>query len=115
MVIAPAPAFASLQKFGPVDETGHIGTIFPSEGTQLSDLLTAPNSDELIRDLAELVSHRGVVFFKNQNLTLQQQKELGLRLGQLTGRPAASSLHKHPVTETTPELGTDTQVISSMQ
>ena len=115
MVIAPTPPFASLLKFGPVDETAHVGTTFPSENTQLSDLLSAPNSDELIRDLATLVSHRGVVFFKNQNISLEEQKQLGLRLGQLTGRPAESSLHKHPVTETTPELGKDTQVISSMQ
>ncbi|KAI0090751.1 taurine catabolism dioxygenase [Irpex rosettiformis] len=116
MVIAqPTSPYKSLKDFNPVDETTHIGTSFPSESTQISALLSAPNSDELIRDLARLVSHRGVVFFKNQNLTLEEQKELGLRLGQLTGRPAESSLHRHPVTETTPELGTDTQVISSMQ
>ena len=116
MVVAQSSSpFKSLNDFGPVDETLHIGTTFPSESTQISALLSAPNSDELIRDLARLVSQRGVVFFKNQSLTLEEQKQLGLRLGQLTGRPAESSLHRHPVTETTPELGTDTQVISSMQ
>ena len=106
--------FASLAQFGPVDETTHIGTIFPSESTQLSALLTAPNADELIRDLARLASHRGVVFFKNQNISLDQQKQLALRLGKLTGRPAESSLHKHPISENSPELGADTSVISSM-
>ncbi|KAI0343710.1 taurine catabolism dioxygenase [Trametopsis cervina] len=114
MVIAQTTPFQSLKQLGPVDETTHIGTSFPA-GVQLSDLLTAPNSDELVGHLAKLVSQRGVVFFKSQNLTLSDQKQLGLRLGQLTGRPAESSLHKHPVTETTPELGSDTQVISSMQ
>ena len=115
VVAQSSSPFKSLNDFGPVDETLHIGTTFPSESTQISALLSAPNSDELIRDLARLVSQRGVVFFKNQSLTLEEQKKLGLRLGQLTGRPAESSLHRHPVTETTPELGTDTQVISSMQ
>lgn len=115
MVIAPLHPFALIEKYGPIDETTHVGTTFPSESTQLSELLLAPNSDDIIRNLAELVSFRGVVFFKNQNLSLEQQKQLGLRLGQLTGRPAESSLHKHPVTESTPELGKDTQVISSTQ
>ncbi|KAJ3539772.1 hypothetical protein NM688_g6317 [Phlebia brevispora] len=113
MVPAPNTLFKSLEPFGPVDETAHIGTIFPSDSVQLSAFLNAGNSDELIHDLATLVAHRGVVFFKNQDLTIQQQKELGLRLGQLSGRPAESSLHKHPVSEDTPELGADTSVISS--
>jgi alpha-ketoglutarate-dependent taurine dioxygenase len=116
MVVAQSSyPFNSLKDLGPVDETTHIGTTFPSDSIQLSALLSAPGSDELIRDLGRLVSHRGVVFFKNQNITLKEQKQLGLRLGQLTGRPVESGLHRHPVTETTPELGADTQVISSMQ
>ncbi|KIP11243.1 hypothetical protein PHLGIDRAFT_83668 [Phlebiopsis gigantea 11061_1 CR5-6] len=114
MVAAPTPQATSLARFDPADETAHIGTSFPSEDVQLSAWLAADNSDELIRDLARLVSHRGVVFFKNQDLTIEQQKQLGLRLGQLTGRPAESSLHKHPISESTPELGADTSVISSM-
>lgn len=114
MVAAPTPQATSLARFNPADETAHIGTSFPSEDVQLSAWLAADNSDELIRDLARLVSHRGVVFFKNQDLTIEQQKQLGLRLGQLTGRPAESSLHKHPISESTPELGADTSVISSM-
>ena len=111
---APTPTSESLKPFGFVDETAHVGTSFPSDSVQLSAWLTAENSDELIRDLATLVSHRGVVFFKNQDLTIQQQKQLMLRFGELTGRPKESSLHKHPISETTPELGADTSVISSM-
>lgn len=114
MVAAPTPKSSSLTRFEPVDETSHIGTSFPSDAVQLSTWLAADNSDELVRDLARLVSYRGVVFFKNQDLTVAQQKQLGLRLGQLTGRPAESSLHKHPISESTPELGADTSVISSM-
>ena len=114
MVVAPTPLSSSLARFEPVDETSHIGTSFSSDEVQLSAWLAADNSDELIRDLARLVSYRGVVFFKNQDLTIEQQKQHGLRLGQLTGRPAESSLHKHPISEDTPELGADTSVISSM-
>ncbi|KAI0692112.1 taurine catabolism dioxygenase [Cytidiella melzeri] len=109
----------SLKEFGPIDETTHIGTSFPSssEHTQITTtLLSSPNSDELIRDLARLVSYRGVVFFKKQSISLDEQRLLCVRMGQLTGRPVESGLHKHPVSDGTPELGaTDVQVISSMQ
>lgn len=115
MVLAPAPSpYGVLERFGPKDETAHIGTTFASKEVQLSDWLAADNAAELIRDLARLVSHRNVVFFKHQKLTIEEQKLLGLKLGQLTGRPAESGLHKHPISENTPELGADTSVISSM-
>lgn len=114
MVLVPTPQATSLASFNPVEDTTHIGTTFPSADVQLSQWLKAENADELVRDLARLVSHRGVVFFKNQDITIEQQKELGLRLGGLTGRPAESSLHVHPISESTPELGADTSVISSM-
>jgi alpha-ketoglutarate-dependent taurine dioxygenase len=80
----------------------------------LSKFLTASNSDELITDLATLVSHRGVVFFTDQDITLEQQKELGDRMGQLSGRPATSKLHRHPISESTGEIGAEISVISSM-
>ena len=114
MVSASIARFPALEPYGFVDVTSHVGTSFPSEQAQLAQWLTASNSDELIRDLARLVSYRGVVFFKNQSLTIQEQKELGLRLGRLTGRPVESTLHKHPISEDSPELGADTSVISSM-
>ncbi|KAF7305448.1 Taurine catabolism dioxygenase [Mycena chlorophos] len=104
----------SLSKYESVDLTAHIGTRFPSAATtQLSQLLTAPNSDELIKDLATLVSHRGVVFFSAQDLTLDQQKELGRRLGRLAGNPASSDLHIHPISEDTPEIAKDVSIITS--
>jgi alpha-ketoglutarate-dependent taurine dioxygenase len=40
-----------------------------------------------------LVSERGVVFFRDQDITIEQQKKLGARLGELTGKPNSSSLH----------------------
>lgn len=46
------------------DVTPVIGREF--KDVQLSVLLTAPNSDELIRELAVITSERGVLFFRNQ-------------------------------------------------
>ncbi|KAJ7074751.1 taurine catabolism dioxygenase [Mycena amicta] len=120
MVAAPASPIPSsaplgaLSAYDSYDVTAHIGTRFPDKSTtQLSRLLAAPNSDELIKDLATLVSHRGVVFFSEQDITLDQQKELGRRLGRLAGNPASSGLHVHPISEDTPEIASDVSVISS--
>ncbi|KAF8220313.1 taurine catabolism dioxygenase [Tricholoma matsutake] len=116
MVAAPAypSLLGSLCAFDSHDTTTHIGTTFPNASLQLSKLLAAPNSDELIRDLATLVSHRGVVFFTDQDIKINQQKELGRRMGELSGKPATSTLHKHPISEDTPELGAEISVISSL-
>ncbi|EGN97587.1 hypothetical protein SERLA73DRAFT_184347 [Serpula lacrymans var. lacrymans S7.3] len=114
MVAAPLSLLGSLGDFESYDETLHIGTRFPNKNVQLSKLLAAPNSEELIKDLATLVSHRGVVFFTDQDIGIEQQKLLVARLGELTGKPKTSGLHKHPISESTSELGGDVSVISSM-
>jgi alpha-ketoglutarate-dependent taurine dioxygenase len=45
-----------------------------------------------------LVSQRGVVFFRAQdNLTADLQKELIQKIGILSGKPASSGLHIHPI------------------
>lgn len=38
------------------------------------------------------VSQRGVVFFRNQDIGIDQQKILGQKLGELTGKPASSKV-----------------------
>ncbi|KAL2140144.1 hypothetical protein VTI28DRAFT_4226 [Corynascus sepedonium] len=85
----------------------------------LVELLRAPNSDELLRDLAITISQRGVVFFRKQdNLTDELQKELVDRLGKLSGKPATSGLHIHPVSNAAREHGgkdNEISVISSEQ
>ena len=112
-VMAAHSLLGSLSSFESYDNTPHIGTTFPDRSVQLARLLTANNSDELIKDLATLVSHRGVVFFTDQDIGIEQQKELANRLGELSGKPATSKLHRHPISEDTPELGADVSVISS--
>lgn len=37
----------------------------------------------------------GVLFFRNQDLTIEDQKLLGQKLGELTGKPETSKLHRH--------------------
>ena len=82
--------------------------------TQLSAILDAPNADEQLRDLARLVSERGVVFFKAQDIKIADQLKLVDRLGKLSGKPESSGLHIHPISESTPEFGPEVSVISSM-
>ncbi|EKM51097.1 uncharacterized protein PHACADRAFT_103865 [Phanerochaete carnosa HHB-10118-sp] len=109
---APLQLGKSLDHFQKTDSTPLIGTEF-ARGVQIAELLKAPNVDELIRDLAILVSQRGVVFFRDQELTIDEQKSLGTKLGELSGKPASSKLHIHPVTAEASELGDEISVITS--
>src|SRR4051794_40372274 len=63
----------------------------------------------------QLVSQRGVVFFRAQdNLTNDLQKQLIIRLGELTGRPSTSGLHIHPILNSERELGGSDPEISTI-
>lgn len=57
-----------------------------------------------MRDLAVLVSRRGVCFFRGQNIDPDDMMVLARRIGELSGRPAQSNMCIHPVSEYTPEL-----------
>ncbi|KAL0568960.1 hypothetical protein V5O48_013014 [Marasmius crinis-equi] len=107
--------FTLLSSIAQREETPAIGTRFTDPHTaQLSQWLAAPNSDSILKELAHLIAQRGVVFLPAQDISIEQQRSLAIRLGELTGRPASSGLHKHPISEETPELGKDVSVISSM-
>jgi len=107
----------TLDQFKSFDVTPVIGREFPD--VNLKDLLRAPNSDDLIRDLAITISQRGVVFFRKQDdLDNDLQKELAQRLGELSGKPSTSKLHIHPVSNSGRRLGgkdDEISVISSEQ
>ena len=75
--------------------TPAIGRVYPT--LQLRDVLKHEKADELIRDIAITISRRGVVFFKSQELTPDEQKYFTDRLGHVTGKPSSSGLHIHPV------------------
>ncbi|UKZ68178.1 uncharacterized protein TrAtP1_009213 [Trichoderma atroviride] len=92
----PLKLSGALDQFKQFEVTPVIGKEFVD--VDLAEWLKAPNSDELLRDLAITVSQRGVVFFRKQdNITNDLQKELVQRLGALSGKPATSGLHIHPV------------------
>ncbi|PVH74022.1 putative alpha-ketoglutarate-dependent taurine dioxygenase [Cadophora sp. DSE1049] len=113
----PLKLSGALDHFENFDVTPTIGREFV--GVNLAKWLRAPNSDELIRDLAITISRRGVVFFRKQDdITNDLQKELVQRLGELSGKPATSKLHIHPVSNSGRELGgkdDEISVISSEQ
>ncbi|KAF2177616.1 putative TfdA family taurine dioxygenase [Zopfia rhizophila CBS 207.26] len=106
-----------LDQYKSFDVTPIIGREFVN--VNLKEWLRAPNSDELIRDLAITISQRGVVFFRKQDdLDNDLQKELAQRLGKLSGKPETSKLHIHPVSNSGRRLGgkdDEISVISSEQ
>ncbi len=56
-----------------------------------------------------------MVFFRKQdNLTNELQKELIQRLGELSGKPATSKLHIHPILNSERELGGNDLEISTI-
>lgn len=106
-----------LDQFKYFDTTPVIGREYID--VDLAEWIRAPNSDELIRDLAITISRRGVVFFRKQdNITNELQKELVQRLGELSGKPASSGLHIHPIINASRDRGgqdNEISVISSVQ
>jgi len=71
------------------DLTTHIGTEI--EGLQLKDL-TGQQKDEL----ALLIAERSVVFFRDQDLSPQQQKELGEWYGEVEVHVSLQATFAHP-------------------
>lgn len=115
----PLTSTGSLDQYESFDVTNIIGREFPT--LQLSQII---HDDTKLRDLAILVSQRGVVFFRSQDLTIDDQKILGQKLGELTGKPATSGLHRHAlynskrgitVDENGKQLDDEVSVISSEQ
>jgi alpha-ketoglutarate-dependent taurine dioxygenase len=88
---APLRTSGKLEKFDSKELTPVIGREYID--IQITELL---KDDELIRELAVIISERGVVFFGNQDITKEQQKEFIDKLGRLTGKPSTSTVHIHP-------------------
>ncbi|KAK5708946.1 hypothetical protein LTR17_020226 [Elasticomyces elasticus] len=98
----PLKYSGSLDEYESFDVTNVIGKEFPA--LQLSQILS---EEAKIRDLAVTVSQRGVVFFRNQDLKIDDQKLLGQKLGELTGKPRTSKLHKHALLNSKRGLSVD--------
>lgn len=73
----------------------------------------------MLLTISTTVSQRGVVFFRAQDaLDDNLQKELAQRLGELSGKPASSKLHIHPVSNASRDDGgndDEISIISSVQ
>ncbi|VVT57992.1 uncharacterized protein SAPINGB_P005983 [Magnusiomyces paraingens] len=94
----------------PLKSKGKLDSLYSKYSTDMSPLLGTTYSvearitdilkdDDLLHDLALLVSQRGVVIFKKQeDLTVDQQKDLVQKLGILSGKPKNNGLHIHPTT-----------------
>ncbi|KAF2721644.1 putative TfdA family taurine dioxygenase [Polychaeton citri CBS 116435] len=109
----PLASTGLLDSYAHSDLTTVIGTEY--DDLQITDLLAAENSDDLIRDLAVTVSKRGVAFLRDQNVTPTQMRQLMEKLTHLAGSPESSGLHVHPLTEEGSELGDQISVISSQK
>ncbi|ORY70512.1 taurine dioxygenase family protein [Pseudomassariella vexata] len=110
----PLKLSGAMDKFEFEETTPVIGREFLNVNI-VDDLLNAEDSDALLRDLAIIISQRGVVFFRAQdNLTNALQKQLNHRLGLLSGKPSTSTLHVHPILNNTSEFGVDDAEISTI-
>jgi len=123
----PLTYSGTLDNYESFDVTSVIGREFPK--LQLSSIV---GDDAKIRDLAILVSQvrkcflalclhisfweifyiltnmqRGVVFFRNQDIGIEDQKILGQKLGELTGKPESSKLHKHALSNSKRGIAVD--------
>lgn len=92
----PLKYSGSLDHLPYFEVTPIIGREYPT--VKITDILNAPNADEQIRDLAIIISERGVVFFRDQDdLNVPDQKRFCDLLGKLSGRPEENGLHVHPI------------------
>lgn len=93
----PLKRGSSIDHLEYVDVSPIIGREYPT--ASLKQIIDAPNADEQLRDLAITICERGVVFFRaaQDDLSIDEQKDITDRLGKLTGRPAANGLHVHPL------------------
>lgn len=97
LIREPLKKGTSIDHLEYVDVTPIIGREYPT--AKLKDILTAPNADEQLRDLAITICERGVAFFRapQDDLSVDEQKYITDMLGKLTGRPAENGLHVHPL------------------
>jgi hypothetical protein len=86
-IVQPLKYSGSLDEYESFDVTNVIGREYPK-----ASLLDILKSDEKIRDLAITVSQRGFVFFRGQDISVEDQKTLGQKLGELTGKPESSKV-----------------------
>ncbi|TXT12834.1 hypothetical protein VHUM_01235 [Vanrija humicola] len=109
---------ADLSVYGQFDNTPSTGTEFRSVPTKSDSrpLLTIKEvlaDDAKLKALGRLVSERAVVFFRDAEITPEEQKVLVDKLGKFGGKPADSTLHIHPLTLPGSQHGDEISIISN--
>lgn len=92
---------ADLRRFSHFDASPAIGTEFRAyspDGKPTLSIREVLKDDAKLKALGRLVSERGVVFFRDAEITEAEQKVLVQALGVHGGKPASSGLHVHPLT-----------------
>jgi hypothetical protein len=97
----------SFESFDKFNISPYIGTEFRKGAISLRDLLEAENSDELLKDRFVLIAERGVILFRDQDITPDEHSLLVRKLSTLPlGKDANDALlHIHPMTHSNAEYG----------
>ncbi|CAK9782962.1 putative taurine dioxygenase [Cutaneotrichosporon oleaginosum] len=116
----PQAPVVDLRSFAHFNNTPGIGTEFRAAGDYrdksgkpilaLRDILDDPAS---LRALGRLVSERGVVFFRDADISTDEQLKLVHALGLLGGKPETSGLHVNPCTAPGQKEGDEVARISN--
>ncbi|KAG9230468.1 TfdA family taurine dioxygenase [Amylocarpus encephaloides] len=93
----PMKYSGSLDHLDFVEVTPIIGREYTK--AKITDILAASNSEAQLRDLAVVISERGVCFFREPqtDLSVDGLKQFTDSLGRLSGRPEENGLHVHPL------------------
>lgn len=97
LINEPMKYSGSLDHLEYVDVTPIIGREYTK--AMIKDILYAPNAEQQLRDLAIVISERGVVFFRQNQLDLSvdELKKFTDQVAKLSGRPKDHGLHVHPI------------------
>lgn len=103
------PSYQNPDSRTPIPSTGKLEAKYAQFASDLTPLLGREYSsnvkitsiledEDLLRDLAVLIAQKGVVFFRGQDdLSVDAQKLLVQKLGELSLKPKTSGLHIHPI------------------
>ncbi|KAH8798803.1 TfdA family taurine dioxygenase [Hyaloscypha sp. PMI_1271] len=97
LIYEPMKYSGSLDHLSYVEVTPIIGREYTT--AKIKDILHAANAEEQLRDLAVVISERGVVFFRKDQseLSVDELKRFTDEVGRLSGRPKENGLHVHPL------------------
>lgn len=78
-------------------QTIRVRKLTPRIGAQISGVdLAKPLDDRTFREIKSALLENQVIFFRDQDITLDQHKDFGRRFGELHVHPAAPSPEGHP-------------------